>query len=239
MILGFARVEFNRLKKASVVTYRQGAGGYKKEKSEYMVTVAPWSEVMRQLGAVILDGSLQRLSDAGAGFPAEFAADECVVRIKIADVDFLPIRRILFHRILSATGDLHEHARQSGQAHPAATAEIVDGADRFGSAGGKQKGLHGIVHIGEVAQLISTPHFEGFATQDLFDPDADEGLPCVLHPHVRADGVGEAQYRAPDAMHLAVEEVVLFAGQLVDAVDIDGLERMLFVHGQILRPAIE
>lgn len=56
--------------------------------------------------------------------------------------------------------------------------------------------------------------------------------------HTRPDGVGEAQRAGADAVHVVVEDMVPFAGHLVDAVDVDGADGVVFIHGQIVGFAV-
>ena len=83
-----------------------------------------------------------------------------------------------------------------------------------------EEGFGDVVHVGEVAQLVSVPDLEGLPFQQQFYPDAQEGLAGVLDAHARADGVGEAQDGAADAVDVVVEQVEALPRLLVDAVDV-------------------
>lgn len=99
-------------------------------------------------------------------------------------------------------------------------------------------GVHAVIDIGEVAELFAAPYFKRPAGEHLPDPHAEEGLAGVLDAHTRPDGVGEAQRAGADAVHVVVEDMVPFAGHLVDAVDVDGADGVVFIHGQIVGFAV-
>jgi hypothetical protein len=64
-------------------------------------------------------------------------------------------------------------------------------------------------------------------------------MTIVLDAHPGPVGVCQAQDRAAQPVQLAVDEVVPLASRLVHAVRIDRGDRVLLVHGQIARPAVQ
>ena len=106
-------------------------------------------------------------------------------------------------------------------------------------AGSGQERLDGIVHVREVAKLGSFPDLEGFAANELTDPDPKERLACVADSHMRSVGVGQPQGAGTNSVDVVVEDVVRLAGCLVDAVDVHGSHQVLLVHGHVLRAAVD
>ena len=96
-----------------------------------------------------------------------------------------------------------------------------------------------IVDVREIAQLSTLPDLERVALHHGPDPDTEECLPCVADAHVRSVGVRQAQGARADPIHVVVEDVVSLAGCLVDPVHIHGKDRVVFVHRQVRRPAVD
>ena len=101
-----------------------------------------------------------------------------------------------------------------------------------------QERVRGVVDVDEIAKLravavdwISRPSIASLS-------QTDEPLPRVAHPHPRAVGVREPQRARAHAEDVVVEQMVVLAGRLVDAVHVDGHEVRL-VDGQVLRPAVD
>ena len=64
-------------------------------------------------------------------------------------------------------------------------------------------------------------------------------MPGVLDAHPRADGVGEPQGAGANAIDVVVEDVIPLARHLIDAVDVDWSQQVLFVDGQVIRLAVD
>jgi hypothetical protein len=79
--------------------------------------------------------------------------------------------------------DFDEQLREPLQRDRRRAAEVEHLALRLRPPGRQQKRLHRVVHVGEVAQLLPTPHLEGLPFDQAADPDADERLARILHAH--------------------------------------------------------
>ncbi len=111
-------------------------------------------------------------------------------------------------------------------------------AARLGAHGGQQQRFDAIVDVGEVAALFAAPDFDRLPLEQPADPDADECLPRVFDPHARAVSVRETQGAGGQIVNVVVQDVVELAGQFVDAVDVDGAERVPLIDGEPLGPAV-
>jgi hypothetical protein len=58
------------------------------------------------------------------------------------------------------------------------------------------------------------------------DEPADETLPVVFDELTRSVDVGQTQCGGTDTERIIVDEVVVLAGRLIDAVDVDRLDQM-------------
>src|SRR5688572_4653980 len=191
------------------------------------------SDIKGQLVPVVVEGLLDRSLEAGVMSPSQSFANERIVSVEVADV-YLPslIRELLRHET-SFPIYFDEQLGQLEESDGRRPADVVDPVDRLAACCGKEKCFDGIVHIGKVAHLCSAPDLERLTAEELSDPEADEGLPRVPDTHARADRVGEAKHRTADAVHLAVQEVIAFACELVDPVHVDGPKWMALVDGEI------
>src|SRR6185437_15361209 len=70
------------------------------------------------------------------------------------------------------------------------------------------------------------------------DEPADETLAIVPDQLTRPVDVGEPQRAGADAEHVIVEQVIVLAGGLVDAVDVDRPHEVRLVDGQAIRLAV-
>ena len=125
--------------------------------------------------------------DAGDARPASRRARGGKSASTAADVEHLPVRRVIGPRSQECVG--------------------------------------GIVHVDEVANLPPVAVDLDLPILDRqTDEPADEPLPIVLEQLARAEDVGEPQRAGADAEHVVVDQVVVLAGRLVDAVDVGRLE---------------
>src|SRR4029077_16052051 len=69
------------------------------------------------------------------------------------------------------------------------------------------------------------------ATTEIYTLSLHDALPIL--------GVGQAQRASPNFVNAVVKQVIPFAGQFIDAVYVDRIERMFFIYREILRPAIK
>ena len=79
--------------------------------------------------------------------------------------------------------------------------------------------------------MLTAPDFERLVFEQAPNPDADESLAGILNAHARTDGIGQSQHRRAQTMHPMVEQVVVFASEFVDAIDVDRVEWVLFING--------
>ena len=103
-----------------------------------------------------------------------------------------------------------------------------------------QERVRGIVDVDEIAQLRAVAEDLDLAALDR-EPDepADEALAVVPDQLARAVDVGQPQRAGADAEDVVVEQVVVLAGRLVDAVDVGGPHEVLLVDRQAIRPAVD
>ena len=127
-----------------------------------------------------------------------------------------------------------------GQRDDLAAAQVVEPPRRPLFGRGQEERTHRIVGVGEVTPLPAvTVDRELLAGQDEAKPRAEKRLPRVAHAHPGAVGVRQPQNGDADAVRRPVQEVVPLSRGLVDAVDVDRLQRMLLVNRQVSRPSVD
>ena len=195
---------------------------------------------MRFVGAIEVHGAAEALAQGNFRLPAQLRGDFAVIAVIVADVNALSVGRKGCHfKGLRFGVDVQQQLRQGEQADRLNPAQVVDLTFSLGSGGGQQQRIHHIADVGEVADLLAIPeNLQRFVVHDLMNPPAEEGLPGVLDAHVRPVGVGHAQADRVQAIDAVIHQVIPLSGDFVDAVNISRCERMQFIHGQILRPAI-
>ena len=110
---------------------------------------------------------------------------------------------------------------------------------RVGGAGAQERG-RSIVHVDEVAHLRAVAEDLDLAALDRqADEPADEALAVVPDQLTRAVDVGQAQRAGAHAEDVVVEQVVVLAGGLVDAVDVGRPDEMRLVDRQAVGPAVD
>ena len=103
-----------------------------------------------------------------------------------------------------------------------------------------QERIGRIVHVDEVAQLRAVAEDLDLASLDRqADEPADEALAVVLDQLTRAVDVGQPQRAGAHAEDVVVEQVVVLAGRLVDAVDVGRAHQMVLVDRQAVRRAVD
>ena len=104
---------------------------------------------------------------------------------------------------------------------------------------GQQQPLDDIVDVEAIAQLRAVAEQVDLLTvHGAAHEHRQEAQPVALQALARSVHVGEAQRGDRHAVHPGVEQVGLLAGELGDAVDVDGLGRVLLVHREVARPAV-
>ena len=150
-----------------------------------------------QVRPVIVDRAAEAFLERDPRRPAEGRLDERVLRVVVADVDPLALGGEVADR---RTSRCPRPPRRVGRAPRARRPRHRQGCRRvpIGVVAGREKeGVDGVVDIREVAKLFAAPDLERLVADGLRDPDPEEGLPRVLHSHVRAVGVREAQRGRP------------------------------------------
>ena len=110
------------------------------------------------------------------------------------------------------------------------SADIVDLAGCLGRQRRRDEGFHGVVDKEKIAILGASPDLDRLPLQQSAHPNAHENLPCVANAHVRPVGVGKAKNGGRDAVHVAVEDMIAFPGNLIDTVDIDWANRVRLIN---------
>ena len=104
----------------------------------------------------------------------------------------------------------------------------------------QQQRIGGVVHVREVAPLsavaeeLDLPVFDGLA----YEP-GDESLAVVADQLSRPVDVGEPQRARANAEDIVVDEMVLLAGRLVDAVHVGRTHQVRLVDRQRVGPAVD
>src|SRR3990170_400326 len=160
----------------------------------------------------------QSFSQGYLWFPAQDRTDPGIVSVVIPDVNAPAVRWERTNVILTPTIGLDQKVCQLFQADDAIAAQVERLTVSFFALGGHQESVYRIIHISEIPLLMPVPHIEGFTFNQQADPDTQEGLTSILHPHARPVGVRQAQGTGTDAIDVVVEDVVPLPGHLVDAV---------------------
>ncbi len=171
--------------------------------------------------------------------PAQRVDDALVVAVIAADVDGLALGREGHDLVVATSVHFHHHRGEVAQTHPIRGAQIEGLAVGALIRGAEQQSLHHVVHVVEVADLQAVAEdAQRLAIQQAHEPDAEKCLAVILDAHPGAVGVRQPQDAGAHAVDAMVEEMVAFPGDLVDAVDVHGRERMILVHRQIARHAV-
>src|SRR6185503_13207966 len=219
---------------ASISGRKAATCALRSPKGTAVMSGTPRSKVMPGVLAVVIDGAAEPVPQRHLGLPAERLPDLGRIRVEVSDVDLLAVGGEGHEAIGAASSrQLDQHLRDVDEGDGGLAAEVEDLAVRRLHRARPQQRVHHVVHVVEVALLLAVPEeLDLLAAHRLPDEPADESLAVVLDELARSVGVGEAQRGAADAVHGVVDEVVELAGDLVDAVDVRGVEQMGLVHGQ-------
>src|SRR5688572_7500838 len=103
-----------------------------------------------------------------------------------------------------------------------------------------QERIRRIVDVDEIAQLFAAAVNLNLAVLDrLTDEPADEALAIVLEELPRPVDVGQPQRAGADAEHVVVDQVIVLAGRLVDAVDVGRPDQVRLRYRQRVGPAVD
>src|ERR1051326_3651043 len=183
-------------------------------------------DILRESSAEEIQRFFQTRADANAWLPSGRTLKGCVVGPIVADIDRLSLGRKLLHDEVTAAVRRHQNLRELLQGERAVTADVIGNALRFWRYCGEQEGVDGVLDVGEVALLRAPPELERPAFQDSAKPHAHEGLTAVADAHAWTIGVGEAKRGGTQAVDAVIEQVKCLARELVDAVHVDGTERV-------------
>ena len=103
-----------------------------------------------------------------------------------------------------------------------------------------QERVRGVVDVDEVAQLRAVAvDLDRLVLDREADEPADEALAVVLDQLARAVDVRQPQRAGAHAEHVVVDEVVVLAGRLVDAVDVGRPHELALADRQRVGPAVD
>ena len=161
------------------------------------------------------------------------------VRIEAPDVDPFLLGRPLDIPDRAGARSRDETVHQIAVAHGFVASHVEHLAVAAIGRAGAQERIGGIVDIHEVAQLGTVAEDLNLAALERKpDEPADEALPVVPNQLARTVDVRETQRAGANAEHVVVEQVVILAGGLVDAVDVYGADEMILVNGQPFGPSV-
>ncbi len=83
-----------------------------------------------------------------------------------------------------------------------------------------------------------TKYLDRFTVYSLANEPADESLTAVFHKLARAISIGQPQGSGADAMDVVIKNMIPLARHLVNAVHVRRVQRMFFIHRQIIWLAI-
>src|SRR5262249_36544836 len=150
---------------------------------------------------------------------------------EVADVDRLLLRRPFDVLDPSGTGDLHEQLREGAVTDRLIAPDVEDLAVAGVAGAGSQECVRRIVDEDEIAALRPvTVNLDGRVFDRAPDEPANEALTVVTDQLSRTVDVRETQRTGADAEDVVVDEVVILARRLVDAIDIGRSHEMLFRH---------
>jgi hypothetical protein len=105
---------------------------------------------------------------------------------------------------------------------------------------GKKERIHNTIDIGQITNLFSIAKEDDLlVAKDLMEKPADKPLARIPYQLALAIGVRQTQGAGLDPVNPVINSMIQLCGILVYAIDIDRQNRMLLVHGEALRPAIE
>ncbi len=103
-----------------------------------------------------------------------------------------------------------------------------------------QERVDDVVDVDEVAHLRAVAEdLDLLSLERQPDEPADEALAVVPDQLPRAVDVGQPQRAGADAEHVVVDDVVVLAGGLVDAVDVGRPDEVRLVDRQPIGPAVD
>src|SRR5204863_10006583 len=118
-------------------------------------------------------------------------------------------------------GDADEQCREIAMADRPIAADVEDLAVAGVARAGAQKRVRGIVDVDEVADLRALAvDLDGAIFNREADEPGEESLPIVFDQLPRSVDVRQPERAGADAEHVVVDEVIVLAGGLVDAVDV-------------------
>src|SRR6266568_2142037 len=118
-------------------------------------------------------------------------------------------------------------------------AEIEDVALGLLAGARHQERFDHVVNVIEIALLPPfTEEIDHPSVHRLPDEPGNYTLPIVTHQVAWAIGVSQAQAGGAHSVNAMVKQVVMFGGQLVNAVNVDGSATVLLVKRQVQRFAV-
>src|SRR5579872_1426854 len=104
----------------------------------------------------------------------------------------------------------------------------------------QKHGIDDVVDVIEVADLPpAAVKLNRFTAHRTIDKKAGHSLAAARYFLTRAVGVCNPEHRGADSVHAIVEQVIVFSGQLVDAIDVNGGRNVFLSDGQQLRLPVD
>src|SRR4051812_1296552 len=189
--------------------------------------------VLGEVLAVERDRITQAVGERRLGPPSERVRDQLPVRIEVADIDGLLLGGPLGEPVAPRAGRGDQEVHQIAVRDRLEAADVEDLAVRCVVRTGSEERIDRVIDEDEVTYLLSVAvdlNLASFNHQP--DEPGDEALPVVFQQLPRAVDIGQSERAGADAKHVVVNEVVVLAGGLVDAVDVGRPHQMRFRNWQ-------
>src|SRR5580700_341720 len=194
---------------------------------------------MVEMGVEKIERAFETVAQRDCRSPAQRLADQRIVGIVVTYVDPFAVGGEFALFEMADAVKSNEQPRQVDERRDFAPAQVEDLTGRLGPRRRQQEGLDTVVDVGEVAELLASPNLERLALEEQANPNAHKRLPRVLDSHPRSIRVRQPQDARRQLVDVIVQTVIKLARQLVDAVDVDGTQRMPFIDGQPFGPAVD
>src|SRR5260370_36898342 len=113
---------------------------------------------MREVAAIVSQGSGESLAQAHSWFPAQRCLDAGVVRVIVADVDALALWWIRGHGVFAAAMDFQQQRGQVLQTDDVVATDVEGSPVCLFARGRLKQRFHDIVNVGEIAKLPPVPN---------------------------------------------------------------------------------
>ena len=108
--------------------------------------------------------------------------------------------------VLSATVQSYEQRRQLLQADVFAVTQVENLAFGFRSGRSQQQRLDHVIDVIKIASLLSAAkNVNGFASDQIANPNPKKRLPSIFNPHARSISVSQTQRTGPNFVNAVVK----------------------------------